>query len=147
MTGANEYRFYRGGKLIGSVTALVAPCYPVLIKGADITLYCTQDPEATIFPGCSNAILSGTQEYAKVIYQGHGQHSLQLGLTSLQVRSDNHRHYYFLDSQLLAILQNISAAANCSADWELRQILYALPNITEELLLLMLSFPFLRIGL
>lgn len=147
VTGANEYRYYRNGNQIGTAAALVTPRYPVVITGNKRTVHCEHDPDRPLFPGCSNSIFSGSEEYAKIIYLGQGQHSLQIGSLIIRILSRQDKLYFLQDNALLAVLRTISGRTSWAADWEPRQIMRVMEDIPENQLLLMLSFPLLQIGM
>ena len=147
ITGANEYRYYHKGVPVGNAVAMVANHYPILITGSEYAFCCDSDIESTICPGYSRSILYKGHEYAKITYMGYGQHCLQIGEDTIQVRSDQHGICFYRNHILLAILYTLFDTAGTSDIWEQRQNLCVYEDIPKDYLLLMLSFSLLQIGI
>lgn len=121
--------------------------YPVIINGDARTLYCEYDPELTLFPGCRKTIFSENQEYAEVVYLGYGRHCLKIGINRIRIIDDKNIVCFYQNNVLIATLRSTLDRSSMFGDWEQQQTLRVLDEIHPDYLLLLLSFPLLRIGI
>ena len=150
ITGANEYRFYRGFTPSGTGDALVLPGYPLTLRGGDLELHYSRDLGITLFPGISLPISEGDSRKAwgRVIWEGHGRHRLNtpFGTVYVAVREEEYR--ILREGAVLGHMRPAQPGVFPlqTDDWEARMILAAPEPLPEALAMVLLALPLLQLG-
>lgn len=147
VTGATQFRYFRGREEIGGAEALVMPSWPVRIFGKTLNLCCERDMERTIFPGCSNTIRQEDtmREHVRIIWNGSGDHSLLTPSDKIRAVGHNGVYHFFRGGTLLAIIRLLPGDPD-PMGWERRLEMIGMQPLAEDTELLLLSFPLVQIA-
>ena len=152
-TGCTEYRFFQGTRRLGRAAAYTGRTFPVYIQGCGQVLRSEIDPDMTLVPGCFRELSSadGKGLYARVVYRDTGEHSLQTGFGTLEVRHREGEYRFFREGALLARMKSVTGESpvwGIAGDgWQWRLAMAAEKPLPDALALLMLAFPLIQIGL
>lgn len=156
VTGVNRYRFFRNSESFGHASAFVMPDCSVSMYCTGLMLTCSRDRDMTLVPGISVGIFDGDcmEEYARVFWDGAGQHRLQTPFGCIQVTYQEGMYLCHRDENLLGALCTIQKGSAYmlsrqeapDPDWEPRMALHVTEPLPDELALLLLSFPLVQLG-
>lgn len=148
-TGVWGYRFYDGKMLIGTISSLVGLTSTVRVEAAGFEWYSTFHMDNTIIPGISRRVKDNRngEDVYRIIYCQPEFYRLMKNSEGLLVERRNGAYLFGNQGMpVLAMTERIESWPwTPGADYEpyLLTTVYE-DNVTEELLMAILSFPALR---
>ena len=153
VTGAGNYRFLQNHRQLATGKAPVLPDWPLVLNFGAMVLNSSFDRGRTIFPGCSRDVIdadNAADPLAKLIYRDTGHFELQVNLAAgqvcLQILSQERSHLFLRDGNPIARIAP-PAEAHCREGWEMHYCMESREVLSDELALMMLSYPLLRFAL
>lgn len=151
VTGATDYRMLSRDGVIGRAHYPVTSGFPpVTLHRNALVLNSHYPAEQTIAPGVSRIIIDADngEEYARLTYLGTDDHGLRLNWDTDKRMFHIHRiaagaYRVTLDGELYAHLF-WSKGEPARHQWEQRYKLHVYQPVADDLIFLLLSFPFLR---
>jgi hypothetical protein len=143
-------------KHIGKAIAGVLPGFPVNMYCRDRLLRYYHDPKISPTPGVSLPILDGYRDelYGRVCWDGTGKYRLVTPVGELQVEYQEGIYAFGLDNICIAALGpvqkgspfDLSGKDLPDPDWKPWMAMMTSRELPEELEILILSFPLMRIA-
>lgn len=148
-TGVWGYRFYCGDQLIGTISSPVGPTSTVRVEAAGIAWYSTFHMDNTIVPGISRRVKDNRngKEVYRIIYCQPQFYRMMKDGESLLVERRNETYLFGNQGMpVLAMTERIESWPWIPGNGYEPYLLTTLyeGNVTESLLMAILSFPALR---
>ena len=151
-TGVWGYEFYRPDRtLIGSARSVLAPSAPVRIEGGELNWYSSFDIDTNIVPGTGRRVKDNRtgEEIYRIVYWQPGLYQVRT-VDDRSVQVEIRKEAYLFGKPLMPVTAMTERITE--AEWIPENRLEVVPyfrttvyeEVSEEYLLMVLSFPALR---
>ena len=151
-TGVWGYEFYDPGRvLIGSVSSAGSPSSPVRIESGDLSWYSRFDLDTTIIPGTGRRVKDNRtgEEVYRIVYWQPGLYQVRT-VDDRSIQVEIRKEAYLFGKPLMPVTAMTERITE--AEWIPENRLEVVPyfrttvyeEVSEEYLLMVLSFPALR---
>ena len=148
-TGVFGYVFYSAGSYICTVSSIVSPSAPVVIRGNGLK-WRSDFESCTIVPGLTRYIVdeSNGKQIFRIIYKDTGIYEIN---ESVSVRGDTGKYTFYCDDTIIAVIERTDGGSGAFQkpsgpyyDYEPYFAISSDDGISTELLMVILAFPMLR---
>lgn len=152
-SGRVRYRFYHRDRLLGSADAERDRDFSMVLRCGSGIYNSRLDPEQTLFPGVFRPLVDADDpaaEFARLVFRETGEHELLLsrdtGRRRIRILSEGNDHSFFAEGRLLARIIAPEIPQSISG-WNLMGCMKVYQPVPEDLAVILLSFPIMRIGI